>query len=86
VIFDPTFPLSYKFFQNIYIVLVTISMFMVTKTRKRKDTAVRVSKWLDKEIENYLTDKKIKIEFPSKRNFIDTAVLQLLEEKKVLKK
>jgi len=61
-------------------------MFMVTKTRKRKDTAVRVSKWLDKEIENYLTDKKIKIEFPSKRNFIDTAVLQLLEEKKVLKK
>ena len=86
MIFSPTFPLSYNFFQNIYIVLVTISMFMVTKTRKRKDTAVRVSKWLDKEIENYLTDKKIKIEFPSKRNFIDTAVLQLLEEKKVLKK
>ncbi len=61
-------------------------MFMVTAIRTRKDTAVRVSKWLDKEIENYLTDKKIKIEFPSKRNFIDTAVLQLLEEKKVIKK
>jgi len=61
--------------------MVTNSLFMVIK--KRKDTAVRVSKWLDKEIENYISDKKRKIEFPSKRNFIDRAVLQLLEEKGV---
>jgi len=81
------FFLDYVFFlQKIYIVLVTNSMFMVTSVKKRKDTAVRVSKWLDKEIENYISDKKIRIEFPTKRNFIDVAVLQLLEEKKVLKK
>jgi len=65
-----------------YIVMVTISMFMVTNT-KRKDTAVRVSRWLDEEIENYVSDKKNKVSFPSKRNFVDTAVMQLLEEKGV---
>jgi hypothetical protein len=59
---------------------------MVTSMKARRDTSIRVSRWLDKEIENYLTDKKIRIEFPSKRNFIDKAVLQLLEEKKVIKK
>ena len=60
--------------------LVTISMFMVTNNL-RKDTAVRVSKWLDKEIEGYISDKKNKVAFPSKRNFVDAAVLKLLEEK-----
>lgn len=50
----------------------------------RKDTAIRISKWLDDKLEEYITDKKIKIEFPSKRNFVDKAVMQLLEEKGVI--
>ena len=58
-------------------------MFMVTNNMKRSDTAVRVSKWLDKEIEGYISDKKNKVSFPSKRNFVDTAVMRLLEEKGV---
>jgi hypothetical protein len=57
-------------------------MFMVT-SRGRKDTAVRVSKWLDKEVERYISNKKNKVAFPSKRNFVDAAVMQLLEEKGV---
>ncbi|MFH1452348.1 MAG: hypothetical protein ABIF88_04190 [archaeon] len=50
---------------------------------KRKDNVVRISRWLDKEIENYISDKKIRLEFSSKRNFIDRAVLKLLEERGV---
>ena len=56
---------------------------MVTLSSKRNDTAVRISRWLDKAVEEYLSDRKIKVEFPSKRNFVDTAVMQLLEEKGV---
>ena len=57
-------------------------MFMVISS-KRSDTAVRISRWLDEAVENYISDKKIRIKFPSKRNFVDTAVMQLLEEKGV---
>lgn len=49
----------------------------------RKDTAVRISKWLDEKVEDYISEKKTKVEFPSKRNFVDKAVMQLLEEKGV---
>jgi hypothetical protein len=49
----------------------------------RKDTAVRVSRWLDKEVERYLTDRKAKLEYPTKRNLVDRAILQFLEEKGV---
>lgn len=38
---------------------------------------------MDKEIEDYISSKKSRIEFPSKRNFVDTAVMQLLEKKGV---
>jgi len=58
--------------------MVTISMLMVTETRN--DTAVRISKWLDKAVEGYISDRKMKVKFPSKRNFVDTAVMQLLEK------
>ncbi|MFH1521501.1 MAG: hypothetical protein ABIF18_00930 [archaeon] len=54
---------------------------MVTLSTKRNDTAIRVSRWLDEEIENYISDRKIKIEFPSKRNFVDKAVMAFLEKK-----
>lgn len=56
---------------------------MVTLSSKRSDTAIRISRWLDEAIEGYISNKKTKVEFPSKRNFVDTAVLRLLEEKKV---
>ena len=56
---------------------------MVTSSAKRSDTAVRISRRLDEEIENYVSTKKAKIEFPSKRNFVDTAVMQFLEKKGV---
>jgi hypothetical protein len=50
----------------------------------RNDTAVRISKWLNEEVENYISEKKTKVEFPSKRNFVDKAVMQFLEEKGVM--
>lgn len=53
------------------------------ETVKRKDTAVRVSRWLDEQIESYISNRKIKVEFPSKRNFVDKAVMQFLEERGV---
>ena len=56
---------------------------MVTLSNKRNDTAVRISRWLDEAIESYVSNKKMKVKFPSKRNFVDTAVMQLLEEKGV---
>jgi hypothetical protein len=50
---------------------------------KRKDTVVRISKWLDDAVENYISDRKIRLEFPTKRNLVDCAILQFLEERKV---
>lgn len=50
---------------------------------KRNDTAVRISRWLDEAVEGYISGNKIRVKFPSKRNFVDTAVMQLLEEEKV---
>jgi len=57
-------------------------MFMVISS-KRSDTAVRISRWLDEAVGGYISDKKMRVKFPSKRNFVDTAVMQLLEEKGV---
>jgi len=69
--------------RNLYILLVTFNMLMVISSNKRSDTAVRISRWLDEEVEKYIKDKKMRVSFPSKRNFVDTAVMQLLEEKGV---
>jgi hypothetical protein len=63
--------------------MVTISIFMVTLSNERNDTAIRVSRWLDNEIDNFISDRKIKVEFPSKRNFVDNAVMAFLERKGV---
>ena len=68
---------------NIYILLITISLLMVTESSKRSDTAVRISRWLDEVVERYISDKRTRLEFPSKRNFVDNAVMRLLEEKGV---
>jgi len=74
---------GFVFNGNVYIVLVTISIFMATQSVERNDTAVRVSKWLDKEIEGYISDRKVRVEFPSKRNFVDKAVMAFLEKRGV---
>jgi hypothetical protein len=52
-------------------------------TTKRNDTAVRISKWLDQEVENFIANRRVRIDFPSKRNFVDLAVMRLLEERGV---
>ena len=72
------------FIRNVYIVLVTNDMFMVTLSSKRSDTAVRISRWLDEAVGVYISGNKIRVKFPSKRNFVDTAVMQLLEERGAL--
>ena len=73
----------YFFNSNFYIPLVTFNVSMVIASNKRTDTAVRISRWLDEAVGNYISDKKMRVKFPSKRNFVDTAVMQLLEEKGV---
>lgn len=56
---------------------------MVIESNKRSDTAVRISRWLDEAVEAYISDKKVRLEYPSKRNFVDNAVAKFLEEKGV---
>jgi hypothetical protein len=49
---------------------------------KNPESTVKISKWLLEEIESYLRkSKRNLIEYPSKRNFVDRAVITLLEEK-----
>jgi hypothetical protein len=62
---------------------------MVTKKDKKKkesiersDTTIRMSRWLDSAIENYISDKRAKIEFPNKRNFVDRAVMHFLNQER----
>ena len=53
---------------------------MVTST----ETTVKMSKWLIEEIDKYINKSlKNKSDFPSKRNFVDRAVIQLLEQQGV---
>ena len=48
------------------------------------ETTVKVSKWLIDEIEKFIEkNRKNKSDFPSKRNFIDRAVIRLLEDQEV---
>jgi len=45
------------------------------------ETVVKISRWLLEETEKYINkNKKNKSDFPSKRNFVDRAVIRLLEE------
>ena len=49
-----------------------------------QETTVKVSKWLIDEIQDFVKkNKKNASEFPSKRNFVDIAVMKFLEEKGV---
>jgi hypothetical protein len=49
-----------------------------------EESTVKVSRWLLDEIDQYVNrSKKNKTDFPSKRNFVDRAVLNFLELKGV---
>ena len=49
-----------------------------------KETTVKVSKWLVNEIDKFINQNmKNASDFPSKRNFVDRAVIKLLEDKNV---
>lgn len=66
--------------------MVTKSKKKVTKDSpgKRSDTVVRVSRWLDDAVEDFLkSNKAVSLEYPSKRNFVDNAILLLLKKNNV---
>jgi hypothetical protein len=47
-----------------------------------EETTVKVSKWLIKKVDVYLhSSLKNQTEFPSKRNFVDKAIIELLEKR-----
>ena len=49
-----------------------------------KETTVKVSRWLVEEIDKYVNkNMKNASDFPSKRNFVDRAIMLLLEAKGV---
>jgi len=61
-------------------ILVTNRIHMVTT----QETTVKMSKWLVDEIDNFINrNNKNASDFPSKRNFVDRAVIKLLEEQGV---
>ncbi len=48
-----------------------------------EETTVKVSKWLVGEVEKYLGGSiRNKTEFPSKRNFVDKAIIEFLEKRR----
>lgn len=60
--------------------MVTIRIHMVTSD----ETTVKISKWLIKEVDKYINkNNKNQTDFPSKRNFVDRAVMLLLEQREV---
>ena len=47
-----------------------------------QETTVKISKWILEEVDNYVgKNKKNKSNFPSKRNFVDRAIMTYLEER-----
>jgi len=64
--------LRYKALNTLY----TIRILMVTSN----ETTVKSSKWLIEEVDKFINkNNKNKSDFPSKRNFVDRAIMQLLE-------
>ena len=46
-----------------------------------KETTVKISKWLLEEVEKFINkNMKNASVFPSKRNFVDRAIIKLLDE------
>lgn len=51
-----------------------------------KDASVKLDSELKKEVEEFISKGKNRIDYPSVKNFVDKAVLRLLEEVKNEKK
>jgi len=50
-----------------------------------KETTVKVSRWLVEEIDKFVNkNMKNASDFPSKRNFVDRAVIMMLEERGII--
>jgi len=48
--------------------------------KPKNETTVKISRWLIKEVELFIEkNNKNKSEFPSKKNFVDKAVIQMLQ-------
>jgi hypothetical protein len=46
------------------------------------ETTVKVSRWLISEVDRYIVgNMRNKTEFPSKRNFVDKAIIDFLEKR-----
>ena len=55
-----------------------------TRMATSDETTVKASKWLIDSIDKYINkNNKNKSDFPSKRNFVDRAIMKLLEEQGV---
>ena len=49
-----------------------------------KETTVKLSRWLLEEVDKFINkNMKNASDFPSKRNFVDRAIIKLLEEQGV---
>ena len=70
-----------KFLQPKHLnILVTNRIHMVTSD----ETTVKISKWLIDEVDKYINkNNRNQSDFPSKRNFVDRAVMLLLEQRGV---
>ena len=68
-----------KFLQPKHLnILVTNRIHMVTSD----ETTVKISKWLIDEVDKYINkNNRNQSDFPSKRNFVDRAVMLLLEQR-----
>lgn len=48
-----------------------------------EETTVKASKWLISEVDRYINSgSRNKTEFPSKRNFVDMAIIDFLEKRR----
>ncbi len=48
------------------------------------ETTVKASRWLIQEVDKYINkNNKNQSDFPSKRNFVDRAIMLLLEQREV---
>ena len=62
-----------------------MTIFNKQKMVTNKETTVKVSRWLVEEIDKFVNkNMKNASDFPSKRNFVDRAVIMMLEERGII--
>lgn len=61
-----------------------LNKIMAKKSIENKETTVKISRWLVTEVSEFINSSSRNIsEFPSKKNFVDKAVINMLESKGV---